>query len=127
MRFDHTYAFVYIMAMKKMKEFTTGNAADLPQQSEMVCVYFSQPDCGVCSALRPRVEALLNEYPGVDGWFVDLAQHPEAAGHYTVFTIPAVILFVQGKETVRFARHFSIDQLEEKISRYYELLQPAKP
>ncbi|MDZ7792259.1 MAG: thioredoxin family protein [Spirochaetia bacterium] len=105
-----------------MKELTTGAAADLPQQSEMVCIYFSQPDCGVCSALRPRVEALLNEYPGVDGWFVDLEQHPEAAGHYTVFTIPAVILFVQGKETVRFARHFSIDQLEEKISRYYELL-----
>lgn len=113
--------------MKKMKEFTTGNAADLPQQNEMVCIYFSQPDCGVCNALRPRVEALLNEYPGVDSWFVDLEQHPEAAGHYTVFTIPALILFVQGKETVRFARHFSVDQLEEKISRYYELLQPVEP
>ena len=112
--------------MKVMKEFVDGNAAALPQQSDMVCMYFSRPDCGVCDALRPRVEALLEEYPGVDSWFVDLEQHPTAAGHYTVFTIPAVILFVQGKETVRFARHFSIDQLEEKIARYYELLQPAQ-
>jgi thioredoxin-like negative regulator of GroEL len=109
-----------------MKVFTDGDAAALPQQSEMVCVYFSQPDCGVCNALRPRVEALLEEYPGVDSWFVDLEQHPEAAGHYTVFTIPAVILFVQGKETVRFARYFSIDQLDEKLARYYELLQPTQ-
>ena len=125
--FDHTYDFVYISRMKKMREFTSGDAAELPQQSEMVCVYFSRPDCGVCDALRPRVEALLEGYNGVDSWFVDLEQHPEAAGHYTVFTIPAVILFVQGKETVRFARHFSIDQLEEKLSRYYKLLQPAEP
>jgi thioredoxin-like negative regulator of GroEL len=107
-----------------MKDLIEGNAADLPQTHDMVCLYFSRPGCGVCDALRPRVEELLQHYPGVESWFVDLEQHPEAAGHYSVFTIPAVILFVQGKETVRFARYFSIDQLEEKISRYYELLGP---
>lgn len=109
-----------------MKTYTGNDIRSVVEGTDMVLLYFSRPDCGVCDALRPRVDELLQDYPAVDAWFVDLDAHPTLAGEFSIFTIPGVVLFVQGRETVRYARYLSIDQLEESISRYYELLDLDK-
>jgi len=48
--------------------------------------------------------------------------NPEAAGQLSVFTVPGILLFIQGKENIREARHLSVPVFEEKIGRYYRLL-----
>ncbi|HDQ14481.1 MAG TPA: thioredoxin [Sediminispirochaeta sp.] len=105
-----------------MKEYRGENIDELLRSREMVLFYLSRPDCGVCDALRPRVAALMEEYPKVDTRYIDLSAYPEIAGRYSVFTIPGVILFVRGRETVRYARYLSVDQIEESVQRYYQLL-----
>jgi thioredoxin-like negative regulator of GroEL len=109
-----------------MKIFSGGDISAAVQSAEIVLLYFSRPDCGVCDALRPRIEGMLEDYPGVDSWFVDLDAHPEQSGQFTIFTIPAVVLFVQGRETVRYARYLSVDEVESSVARYYDLLQPGE-
>jgi len=109
-----------------MDLYKGGDFSDLTDASDIVVLYLSRDDCGVCSALRPKVEELLTRYPGVKSWFIDLDEFPLAAGRYTVFTVPAVLVFVRGKETVRFARYFSIDELDDSLRRYCSLLDPRR-
>lgn len=45
---------------------------------------------------------------------------PEVAGQFTVFTVPALLLFVEGKETIREARFVVMDDLHDKFTRVVE-------
>jgi len=88
----------------------------------MQLLYLSRPDCGVCTALKPRVQAMLEYFPRIEAWDIDLDEHPVLAGRFEVFTIPAVLLYAEGREFIREARYFSVDQLAGRISRYYDLM-----
>lgn len=84
--------------------------------------YLSLLDCGVCTALKPKVEALAGEY-GLPVYFVDLNAVPEAGGQWSVFTIPGVIFTFQGKEIWRGARFISLQDLEASLDRYSAFLR----
>jgi thioredoxin 1 len=93
------------------------------QNEQAVLFYFSYPDCGVCKSLKPKIAALVAEhFPKLRMYYVDIEAIPEAAGQLSVFTVPAVLVFFQGKELIREARNFGIQELGGKIDRYYSLL-----
>ncbi len=76
-----------------------------------VCLYFTTTDCNVCKNLKPKVkEVLSTQFPRISFYEIDCQQQPEVAGQFGVFTIPAVICFFEGKETIRLARHFSLSE-----------------
>jgi thioredoxin-like negative regulator of GroEL len=86
-----------------------------------VLFYLSKPDCGVCKALKPKVEAMLDENPFMKAYYADLSAYPEIGGQFSVFTIPGILIFVNGKETIREARYIAMDQLRAKIERIRQL------
>ena len=86
-----------------------------------VLTYFSRPDCGVCTALKPKVREMIDELPEATSYYVNLDALPEAAGTYSIFTIPGILLFVDGKETIREARYVSATDLEQQMHRLYDL------
>ncbi|MBD3410413.1 MAG: thioredoxin [Ignavibacteriales bacterium] len=89
----------------------------------LVVGYFSAPDCGVCKTLRPKVEELLAEnYPEAAFRYVNVENEPTLAATNNVFAVPTIILFAEGKETKRFARHLSVGELTEALDRYYGML-----
>ncbi len=88
----------------------------------MVLFYFSRPSCGVCSAIKPKVISMMEDYPEVRTYYVNLDEVPEAAGQLSVMTIPAILAYADGKEVLREARYISMDDLEEKISRPYSFI-----
>lgn len=98
------------------------SAENLIKNGTMTLLYISRPDCGVCTAIRPKVEEMLERYPEIESGYIDLDQVTEAAGRFMVFTIPAIIVYAEAKEVVREARYISIDELEEKIARPYGFL-----
>lgn len=65
----------------------------------MVLAYISRPSCGVCTALKPKIIEMLGEYPEITSYYVNLDDILEAAGEYSVFTLPGIIVFVDGKES----------------------------
>lgn len=87
--------------------------------SELVFAYVSQPRCNVCQSLLPKVQELLAAYPKIQSVYLDTEQVPEAAGQLSVFSIPTVILFVQGKEYFRLVRTFGLREIKEKTDRVY--------
>ena len=88
-----------------------------------VLAYFTGPNCNVCKVIKPKILALLEyNFPRIEFCYVDCDAQPQAAGQYGVLSIPTVILFFDGKETTRLVRTFSMGELEQAITRPYELL-----
>jgi thioredoxin-like negative regulator of GroEL len=88
-----------------------------------VMLFFSAPDCGVCHALKPKLkEALTASFPGFEFLTVDISTHPDIAARYGVFTVPTVIVWLDGKEFFRKSRNMSVPALIEEIRRPWELL-----
>ena len=57
--------------------------------------------CGPCNALRPIIEKVADEHPELSILSVDVDEVPEAAEQYSVFSIPTIITFEDGKESKR--------------------------
>lgn len=89
--------------------------------NDMVFIYFSTHDCGICTSLLPKLEEMLVNYPKIKSYHISIDEIPVASGKFSVFTVPTVIVYVDGKEAIREARFITMDTLEEKVSKYYSL------
>ena len=86
----------------------------------LVLLYCSQPSCSVCKSLLSKVEDLMKGYSKVSCLYVDLNEITEFAGQHTVFSMPTVLFFADGKEQFRLVRAFGLNELKEKIYRIYK-------
>ncbi len=88
-----------------------------------VMVLFGGPDCGVCHAIRPRLEALVTEaFPNMQFVYVDCADDPATCAQHMVFTVPVVKVWLDGRLAGEWARAFSVDAIRAALKRPYELL-----
>lgn len=89
-----------------------------------ICVlYFTTPDCGVCKVLKPKLMAMLDErFPGVGFAQVDCAAAPALAADMSVFAVPTLVLFTDGRESLRKARSFGLEELATSLERPYRML-----
>lgn len=83
--------------------------------------YFTTEDCNLCKDLFPKVEKMLEQFPKITGIKAEANQDQRIVGEYKVYTVPSIVLFIEGKETLRYARNVSIPELTEKIERYYNM------
>jgi len=86
-------------------------------------IYFSGRNCAVCHDLLPKVERHFSAtFPQLAFEIVEVEDQPLIAAQHTIFTVPALLVFIAGKEQFRFVRHFSPGQIDEKLLRTYHLL-----
>jgi len=86
-------------------------------------VYYFSPGCSSCNSLRPKVERMAGTvFPEMDFLSIDASTSPELASSAGVYAAPTILVYFEGKEYLRESRYISIEQLEEKISRYYRML-----
>jgi thiol-disulfide isomerase/thioredoxin len=107
--------------MRKLANINEINA--FLKENELAFIYISTPTCSVCHALKPKVERLLTEFPGIQTGHIDAEEVAEVAGRFTVFTVPVLLLFVNEKETLRKARIVHLDELERDIRKIVSLFQ----
>jgi len=85
-------------------------------------LYFSGEDCGVCHALMPKIkESFSSNFPKIEQIYISASQYPQIAASFSVFTIPTIIVFFDGKEFIKKSRHISVSGLNEEIQRPYGL------
>jgi len=88
-----------------------------------VMLYFSAPTCNVCHALKPKLfDAIEQTFDQFEILSVDISETPEIASHYSVFAIPTLIVFLDGREFLRKSRHMSVGEVVEAIRRPYEIM-----
>ncbi|MYL34907.1 thioredoxin [Pontibacillus yanchengensis] len=89
------------------------------QQEDISLLYISRPNCSVCHSLLPQVEELLEDYQKVSTLYVDADEIPEIAGEYEIFTVPVLIVSVEGREMFRKARIVPIEELNQQLGKLY--------
>ncbi|MCB2206608.1 thioredoxin family protein [bacterium] len=98
-----------------MSESSESRLIQKLQAAPALVAYFSTPTCNVCKVLRPKVEAMVADFEGVEFQYVDSSLYPAVAGQHVVFAVPTIILFVDGREMRRFSRNFSTDDFERSL------------
>lgn len=84
-------------------------------------LYVSRPGCGICSAIKPKILEITGSLEHARFCSLDLDLIPAAAGEYSVFTIPAILVYVDGRESIREARYLSMDDLRARMERLHAL------
>jgi len=81
---------------------TDTNFEETIKKNKIVFVDFWANWCGPCRALAPTIKELAEEYGGkaLIGK-LDVDENPATAERFQVFSIPTMILFKNGSETVR--------------------------
>jgi len=88
-----------------------------------VLAYFSHEACNVCKVLKPKVEELLQqEFPLMKAVYIDTVRTPEIAGQYSVFAVPTLLCFFDGRESIRKSRNIGINELRDELLRPYEMV-----
>lgn len=88
-----------------------------------VLLYFSGENCNVCHALRPKFKELFDKkFPKIKQIYLDAHQNPKISAHFRVFTVPTMLIFLDGREFLREGRAVSLYQLEDRLSRVYNIL-----
>ncbi|MFD1293501.1 thioredoxin family protein [Lutibacter holmesii] len=88
-----------------------------------VLVYFNTQSCSVGEAFLPKVEELvLSSFPKIKMFTVDLNTSPEIAAFFNAFVEPTILVFYDGKETVRKSRNIGVYELKEAVERPYKLI-----
>jgi len=92
-------------------------------QKPAVALYFSAPTCNVCHALKPKLFAALEEnFKELEIVSIDVSEEQEIAAHYSIFAIPTLLVFLDGREFLRKSRHMSVDEVVGEIARPYEIM-----
>lgn len=93
------------------------------EDNQAVMLYFSAPTCNVCHALKPKLlDAIENNFGKFQIISIDTSVDQEIAAHFSVFTIPTVLVFLDGKEFLRKSRHMSVNEVVGEIKRPYEIM-----
>ena len=102
---------------------TIQNIEHTIKENLAVMVYFSAPTCNVCHALKPKlIDALDKNFKEFKVEFVNINTEEDIAPHFGVFTIPTVLIFLEGKEFLRKSRHMSVVEIVREIKRPYEIM-----
>ena len=90
---------------------------------EPVLIYFSGENCSVCKVLKPKIEqSVKKEFSRFVMYEVKTDLYKELTSHFTVFSIPTILVFFDTKEFRRYGRNISISLFIEELKRPYTLM-----
>ncbi len=99
---------------EEYQNFITENVAAL--------IYFSTPDCSVCKVLKPKVIEFINRrFPKIRIGYVDTGNLLDVAAQNSIFTVPAISFFLDGKEFFRKSRNINLIEFQKEIERLYTI------
>ena len=88
-----------------------------------VLLYFSGENCNVCHALRPKFkEAFDTHFPLVKQIYLDAHENTDISTHFQVYSVPAMIVFLDGREFAREGRNVSLHQMVTQLERPYGMM-----
>jgi len=104
--------------IKSLNEFN-----QMKQDEPAFLAYFSTDACNVCKVLKPKVDELIrSEFPKLKMVYVKSDLLPDVAGQHRVFAAPTILVFFDGRETIRKSRSIGLDELRREIERPYSMI-----
>lgn len=95
---------------------------ELINRNKIVVLYFEGSTCGACEVIKRKILTILDEYKEVRLKVINGLEEKEISAQYNVFSLPITILFINGKETIRFGRYVDMMEFKNMLNRYYSLI-----
>ncbi len=92
------------------------------KQEKFSFIYITTKDCNVCKVLQPKLREMAESLRRATFHLIELDDHQEAAGFFMAFAVPTFLVYSQGTELIRTARHLNIDEIKIKLNRYYQMI-----
>ena len=94
--------------------------------TQAVLLLFGGPQCGVCQAIKPKLENLMTQqHPEIALVYVDCVTSPAICAQHGVFTLPVVQFYIEGRMYLERGRSFSLIELSDQMDRLVLLWKAA--
>lgn len=90
---------------------------ELIDNNKMVFVFLYGQHCSVCHGVLPQIRPMIDSYNELMSIQADIEKLPMLSGEFTVFTVPVVLLFLEGKEVLRIGRFIRTEELKERLDK----------
>lgn len=103
-----------LTSLEEYEKFIAENPATL--------IYFSTPQCNVCKVLKPKLAGFVNaDFPNIKMGYINSEQLPEIAAQNRIFTVPTILVLLDGKESIRKSRNVNLAELSAELERPYSM------
>ena len=92
------------------------------KQKKFSFIYITTKDCTVCKVLQPKLRELAKRYQNSTFHLIELDDYKEAAGFFMAFSVPTFLVYSEGSELIRTARHLNINEIKTKLDRYHQMI-----
>lgn len=92
------------------------------KNNNIVILEFGSELCGACKSIDYKLSNWLDEIGGIEGYYVPSEENMELAASLGIFTSPVVLVYVDGKLAIREAGYFGLEQIQNDIIRYKNLM-----
>ncbi len=87
-------------------------------QEKLCLLYVQAPDCGLCSIMLGKIDAVSSRFTQVRAVRVEIQVVPRVAAEFLVATAPTVLVFAQGREIYRAGNFINVAELENVLSKW---------
>ena len=86
-------------------------------------VQFGSYTCAPCSAIKQRIDSWIEDHPAIMSLYVPIEEFPQIAASEGIFSVPTILVYINGQMTIRESGYFSLDNIFDKIERYIEIIE----
>ncbi|EDS77356.1 thioredoxin family protein [Clostridium massiliodielmoense] len=105
-----------LTSIEDIKNFISTNKLAL------IYVTSKMETCSVCHMLLPKIQEQLKKYSKLEIGTVDSSEVLEVAGEFSIFSLPLIMFYAEGKEVLREGRFITMDDLKSTVDRYYNFI-----
>ena len=103
--------------MKKIKSYY--ELQKIIKEKKRFMLYVSMKNCSICHVDITKIEKI-SEVNNFISYNLEASEVPKAMGQLSLFAVPVVILFYEGKEFHRQAKIIDFEELEYRIGQISE-------
>ncbi len=109
-----------------MQNFTQGfNFRSIDKNFPILIVQFGSEKCMPCFAIKRKIDAWIELHNNVKGIYVPIENFPKVAANEGIFSVPTILVFVNGMPTIRESGYFSLENILSKIQRYIDFIKKS--
>ncbi len=95
------------------------------QDYPLVLLFFTRKECDTCAYVQSQLEKLSRRCPDMLSLIVSLDDIPAASSRYSMFAVPGVLVYAQGKPVIIVSNEFSLANLGRKVDELYRNLKAS--
>ena len=101
----------------------TDNFNKIVNEIGMFLFQFGMNNCAPCHSIKNKLKDYSETNEELEIYYVPCEQFQQLAAKLSIFTVPTILLYVEGKQTLKVSGYFSLEEVFMKIERYQMMLE----